>query len=62
MFFKLTYSNKFDCVFLMNKLSHDNSWRLWDLETKTELLHQEGHSRPVLDISFQCDGSICATG
>lgn len=41
---------------------HDNSWRLWDLETKTELLHQEGHSRPVLDISFQCDGSICATG
>lgn len=26
---------------------HDSSWRLWDVETKTELLHQEGHSRAV---------------
>jgi len=41
---------------------HDNSWRLWDINQKIELLHQEGHSRPVMDISFQCDGSICATG
>lgn len=41
---------------------HDNSWRLWDMNQKEEILHQEGHSKPVLDISFQCDGSICATG
>ena len=42
--------------------SHDNSWRLWDLVKNEEILHQEGHSKPVIDISFQCDGSICATG
>lgn len=41
---------------------HDNSWRLRDLERNEEILHQEGHSKPVLDISFQCDGSICVTG
>lgn len=43
------------CVF-------DNSWRLVDLETETEVLHQEGHSKAVYDISFQCDGSLAATG
>lgn len=32
------------------------------MNQRVELLHQEGHSRPVIDISFQCDGSICATG
>ncbi|GFR13906.1 hypothetical protein TNCT_477541 [Trichonephila clavata] len=40
----------------------DNSWRLWDLEVKEEILHQEGHSKPVYDASFQCDGSLVATG
>ncbi|XP_049515220.1 U4/U6 small nuclear ribonucleoprotein Prp4-like isoform X1 [Dermacentor silvarum] len=43
------------CVF-------DHSWRLIDLETETEVLHQEGHSKAVYDISFQCDGSLAATG
>ncbi|XP_076314876.1 U4-U6 small nuclear riboprotein factor 60K [Tachypleus tridentatus] len=43
------------CVF-------DHSWRLWDLEAQEEVLHQEGHSKPVYDISFQCDGSLAATG
>ena len=41
---------------------YDNSWRLWDLETREELLHQEGHSKPVHDISFQIDGSLIASG
>ena len=27
--------------------AEDMSWRLWDVETTTELLLQEGHSRPV---------------
>ncbi|CAG4958401.1 unnamed protein product [Colias eurytheme] len=40
----------------------DNSWRLWDLETATEVLHQEGHAKPVYSVSFQCDGSLAATG
>ncbi|EEC19103.1 U4/U6 small nuclear ribonucleoprotein Prp4, putative, partial [Ixodes scapularis] len=43
------------CVF-------DNSWRLVDLEREMEVLHQEGHSKAVYDISFQCDGSLAATG
>lgn len=41
---------------------YDNSWRLWDLEQKQEVLHQEGHSKSVHCISFQCDGSVAATG
>ena len=42
--------------------SFDNSWRLWDLEVCEEILHQEGHSKPVYSISFQVDGSLSATG
>lgn len=41
---------------------YDNSWRLWDLEQKQEVLHQEGHSKPVHCIAFQVDGSVCVTG
>jgi U4/U6 small nuclear ribonucleoprotein PRP4 len=41
--------------------SYDHSWRLWDLETQEEILHQEGHSKAVHDITFQCDGSLAAT-
>lgn len=40
----------------------DSSWRLWDLEATEEILHQEGHSRPVYDIAFQTDGSLAVTG
>ncbi|CAH0730682.1 unnamed protein product, partial [Brenthis ino] len=40
----------------------DNSWRLWDLESQTEVLHQEGHAKPVYSIAFQCDGSLAVTG
>lgn len=47
-------------IFYLN--SFDNSWRLWDLERKEEILHQEGHSKPVYDASLQCDGSLVATG
>lgn len=41
---------------------YDNSWRLWDLEQKQEVLHQEGHSKGVHSIAFQIDGSVCVTG
>lgn len=41
---------------------YDNSWRLWDLEQKQEVLHQEGHAKAVHCISFQTDGSVCVTG
>ncbi|XP_029942701.1 U4/U6 small nuclear ribonucleoprotein Prp4 [Salarias fasciatus] len=42
--------------------SYDNSWRLWDLEVQEEILHQEGHSKGVHDLSFHPDGSLVATG
>ena len=36
--------------------SFDKTWRLWSVETGEELLCQEGHSRPVYDLSFHPDG------
>ena len=45
-----------------NSHSFDHSWRLWDLEAQDEVLHQEGHSKPVYDIAFQADGAIVVTG
>ncbi|KAH8266160.1 hypothetical protein KR038_007453 [Drosophila bunnanda] len=41
---------------------YDSSWRLWDLEQKTEVLHQEGHAKPVHCLSYQSDGSVLCTG
>ena len=41
--------------------SFDMTWRLWDLETSTCLLEQEGHSRAVYDLDFQVDGSLAAS-
>ncbi|VDP23682.1 unnamed protein product [Soboliphyme baturini] len=40
----------------------DKSWRLFDLEQNEEVLFQEGHSKAVFDIAFQCDGSVALTG
>lgn len=40
---------------------YDHSWRLWDLVQEEEVLHQEGHSEGVHDITFQVDGSLAAT-
>ncbi|XP_041968755.1 U4/U6 small nuclear ribonucleoprotein Prp4 isoform X2 [Aricia agestis] len=40
----------------------DRSWRLWDVEARVELLHQEGHAEPVYSLAFQGDGSLAATG
>lgn len=51
-----------DYDFINPFFSHDNSWRLFDLEQNEEVLYQEGHSKPVYDISFQCDGSVALTG
>ncbi|KAJ3088069.1 hypothetical protein HK102_009643 [Quaeritorhiza haematococci] len=36
--------------------SFDTSWRLWDVETATELLLQEGHSRELIDFRLACSG------
>lgn len=43
--------------------SFDMTWRLWDLNTGSELLLQEGHSREVYCATFHCDGSLlCSAG
>jgi U4/U6 small nuclear ribonucleoprotein PRP4 len=42
--------------------SHDNTWRLWDVEYKKELLVQDGHVTHVYPISFQTDGALLASG
>ena len=39
----------------------DHSWRLWDLESRVEVLHQEGHSRPVYSVCFHPDGSLAGS-
>ncbi|GJQ09660.1 hypothetical protein GpartN1_g1451.t1 [Galdieria partita] len=38
--------------------SFDRTWRLWDAETRKQLLVQEGHSKPLYKVSFQTDGSL----
>ena len=41
--------------------SYDYSWRLWDIETGSELLLQDGHWKESYGIDFHPDGSLCAT-
>ncbi|OLY82889.1 U4/U6 small nuclear ribonucleoprotein Prp4 [Smittium mucronatum] len=41
--------------------SFDGSWRLWDINTHSELLLQEGHSKEVYTVKFQNDGSLVAS-
>ncbi|KAL8448945.1 hypothetical protein Emag_003797 [Eimeria magna] len=41
--------------------SHDETWRLWDLETRQEILLQEGHSAAVYALCFHPDGSLAVT-
>ncbi|XP_003374757.1 putative acyltransferase [Trichinella spiralis] len=54
-------NNNFICSFFI-LYSFDCSWRLYDVEVKQEILYQEGHSKSVYDIAFQCDGSVALTG
>lgn len=41
--------------------SFDHTWRLWDVETGSQLLLQDGHAREVYGIGFHHDGSLVAT-
>lgn len=45
----------------LGSASFDLTWRLWDINTGTELLTQEGHSKEVFCIAFHPDGSLCGT-
>lgn len=42
----------------LGSVSNDKTWRLWDIETKKELLLQEGHSASITSLSFQNDGAL----
>eukprot|EP00397_Hematodinium_sp_SG-2012_P015811 GEMP01016112.1.p1 GENE.GEMP01016112.1~~GEMP01016112.1.p1 ORF type:complete len:507 (+),score=79.39 GEMP01016112.1:20-1540(+) len=46
---------------LLASTSHDTTWRLWDIETHTEILLQEGHAKPTYGVAFHPDGSLVAT-
>ncbi|RYH18869.1 WD40 repeat domain-containing protein [archaeon] len=42
--------------------SHDFSWRLWDMQTGSQLLLQDGHVKDCTALSFHVDGSILVSG
>lgn len=46
----------------LGSASFDGTWRLWDVESKTELMAQEGHSKEVYALTFQDDGALVASG
>ena len=41
--------------------SFDHTWRLWDVETGSEVLLQDGHWKEVFGVGFHADGSLCST-
>jgi U4/U6 small nuclear ribonucleoprotein PRP4 len=41
--------------------SFDHTWRLWDVETGSEVLLQDGHWKEVYGVGFHPDGSLCST-
>lgn len=47
---------------LLGTSGHDYSWRLWDVETGSELLLQDGHVKECSAIAFHGDGSLAMTG
>eukprot|EP00357_Protocruzia_adherens_P011839 CAMPEP_0115014560 /NCGR_PEP_ID=MMETSP0216-20121206/26165_1 /TAXON_ID=223996 /ORGANISM="Protocruzia adherens, Strain Boccale" /LENGTH=471 /DNA_ID=CAMNT_0002384351 /DNA_START=129 /DNA_END=1544 /DNA_ORIENTATION=+ len=42
--------------------SYDRTWRLWDVETRQELLCQDGHGLGVYGMGFHPDGSLLVSG
>lgn len=47
---------------LLGSTGYDFTWRLWDVETTTELQLQDGHSKECNAIDFHHDGSLVVTG
>ncbi|KAF4737435.1 U4/U6 small nuclear ribonucleoprotein Prp4, partial [Perkinsus olseni] len=46
---------------LVASTSHDDTWRLWDIEKQEEILLQEGHNHPVFGLAIHPCGSLIAT-
>ena len=47
---------------LLASTGFDTTWRLWDAESGTQLLLQEGHTREAYSLAFHPDNSLIATG
>ena len=46
----------------VNLATGAGTWRLWDVARAQELMLQEGHSREVYTVDFQCDGALVGSG
>ena len=42
--------------------SCDMTIKLWDVETKTEIVTLKGHNKTVNSVAFNTDGTIIASG
>ena len=42
--------------------SYDRTIKLWDIETKTEIINFLGHNGPVICVAFNSTGTILASG
>jgi len=51
----------YPCCVLQATASYDMTWRLWDSETGSCLMEQEGHSRQVYSVAFHPDGSLAGS-
>lgn len=49
------------CCIVQATASYDMTWRLWDIETGSCLMEQEGHSRQVYSVAFHPDGSLAGS-
>jgi len=47
---------------MLLSVSHDRTWRLWDIERAEEILCQTGHSKAVYAGALHPDGSLFFTG
>jgi U4/U6 small nuclear ribonucleoprotein PRP4 len=48
--------------YYLGSVSNDQTFKIWDLATKINILSQDGHVAPINCLSFQADGALCATG
>ncbi|KAH8583890.1 WD-40 repeat family small nuclear ribonucleoprotein Prp4p-related [Cryptosporidium sp. chipmunk genotype I] len=42
--------------------SSDETWRIWDIETSSQIQVQEGHSRPIFGLDVHPDGALVISG
>ncbi|OII71329.1 WD40 repeat-containing protein [Cryptosporidium ubiquitum] len=42
--------------------SNDETWRIWDMETSSQIQVQEGHSRPIFGLDLHPDGALVISG